>query len=573
MKKKFLVIIDILCFMFFSSCGEMTEVAIQESETISESVIISEENSEENESENQIQNYNVPENMTLTLKNINMNIDNCSEIFNMLKSLDFNSDLFITDTSKAEMEIKFEYNEDNEKYLIFSDAVGYIPSMNQDTIQFAEINNEFYDKITDVIINQIAENNFFAYYDEDIIYSEPYESHILDNFSSIIESGIYNEYFIEINSEYGDMVHDIDIFNEWKYYKIYSDCYYYDMIQKGDTGYECIDGETYQKYDSETSFLNNIINNYSYDESFYFTLKHQKYICEKYISGNNKCFLYFAEGELQFAIKLESDNIMIICNYHLYPKTQLVDSINAEEELSYIYSKYEKSALYFEESSESENYENELFDFSAERIRMEDIENPHIVENYRDFFDTADEFSIYITAKRGDLMMSNRATKSGDSYYYMSSTQVEGEEKIISENININDKNYSRCYYEDKPDNYTLYENASDGTSTDIYIYYLIQNNDRQDSDYVAKFIEAYNVMINNEVYMCEVWNMGGESDYYVYCKDNKIIAMDVIFYNKHEETVIEYMNEYAETEYISEPEHYNIHNSLTDENIKCEEE
>ena len=145
------------------------------------------------------------------------------------------------------------------------------------------------------------------------------------------------------------------------------------------------------------------------------------------------------------------------------------------------------------------------------------------------------------------------ATKSGINYYNKSGLQKAEEKAIINENLEFENKHYSRCYYENETLNYTLYDDAD---YSDIYIYYIIQNNDRPEFNDVDEFIEAYNVTINNEEYICEVWH-AGVTDFNVYCKDGKVIAIDTVFYGEHEYSVIEYLYDYAETENISEPEIY----------------
>lgn len=402
-------------------------------------------------------------------------------------------------------------------------------------------------------LQAVAEDILF--YGNEITYSEVYceQSDMAKRNFDIINSGIYEEYFIE-----SDKIHDFLEFDNYTYYSEKSEnngCY--DFIGKNGEYYECYDSDIrYNKTDNcIKSFLRNIIDNYTYTESCYFTAFNEKYICEKYVSGDNICLLYFCEDDICCAALLDENGTHIIENYHLYESGNMLN----EDFMIEKFNQCRQSIHHSEEEHENHfNYsfnfnQNNNFDFDAERIRGENIENPHIVESYREYFDTADEFSIYITAKRGELMQYDYATKSGINYYNKSGLQKADEKAIINENLEFENRYYSRCYYENETLNYTLYD---DSDYSDIYIYYIIQNNDRPEFNDVDEFIEAYNVTINNEEYICEVWH-AGVTDFNVYCKDGKVIAIDTIFYDEHEYSVIEYLYDYAETENISEPEIY----------------
>lgn len=402
-------------------------------------------------------------------------------------------------------------------------------------------------------LQAVAEDILF--YGNEITYSEIYceQSEIAKRCLDTLKSGIYNEYFIESGK-----AHDFYSFGNYIYYTERSENNdYYDFIGKDSEYYERHSSESgYYKTDNcITSFLYDVMNNYEYKESCYFTAFNEKYICEKYVSGDNICLLYFCEGDICCAALLDENGTHIIENYHLYESGNMLN----EDFMIEKFNQCRQSIHHSEEEHENNfNYsfnfnQNNNFDFDAERIRGENIENPHIVESYREYFDTADEFSIYITARRGELMQYEYATKSGINYYNKSGLQKAEEKAIINENLEFENKHYSRCYYENETLNYTLYDDAD---YSDIYIYYIIQNNDRPEFNDVDEFIEAYNVTINNEEYICEVWH-AGVTDFNVYCKDGKVIAIDTVFYGEHEYSVIEYLYDYAETENISEPEIY----------------
>ena len=403
----------------------------------------------------------------------------------------------------------------------------------------------------------VAENTLF--YGNEIKYSDFYceQSETAKKCFDTVKSGIYNEYFIESGK-----AHDFYSFGNYIYYTERSENNdYYDFIGKDSEYYERhSSGSEYYKTDNcITSFLYDVMNNYEYKESCYFTAYNEKYTCEIYSSGDNICILYFREGDICCAVYTDENGTHIIENYHLYESGNMLN----EQFMLEQFNQCQQNIHHNEEEQHENNFDcsfnfnqNNNFDFDAERIRGENIENPHIVESYREYFDTADEFSIYITAKRGELMQYEYATKSGINYYNKSGLQKADEKAIINENLEFENKHYSRCYYEDETLNYTLYD---DSDYSDIYIYYIIQNNDRPEFNDVDEFIEAYNVTINNEKYICEVWH-AGVTDFNVYCKDGKVIAIDTVFYGEHEYSVIEYLYDYAETENISEPEIYNTY-------------
>lgn len=556
MNKKLSALIISLSILTFSACGETEETQLPESDNISETQTTSEEVTESTDN-NEIS----PASISICFGNNEMEISEKDFMYlDTLKNLDFTrSDFSVTDTSNTIATIKINYEtmiiDNTEKYLIFPDAVGYISSEYNNSIQFVQTDSEFYSNFINQLMPLIAENTFF--YGENISYSEynNNQGSMIDKYSDIINSKIYSEYFIE-----NDTVHNLDVFNEWTSCIEFTNQYYYDIIENNSIGYERNnDYDVFQKVEitpenHRTAFISDIIDNYSFSESRCFTAYNAEYACEKYISDNNcQCLLYFRDGNLEYALQFKDNEFHVIMNYCLYEYGEMLSEKAMSEHFQHCENNvYDDNSDDFEYSFEYNV--NNVFDFDAERIRGENIENPHIVESYREFFDTAGEFSIYITAKRGNLMMYDYATKSGENYYTRSGLQKAGEKNIVTEDIEIDNRHYSRCCYEDEIEDYTLY---GDADYADIYIYYIIQNNDRPEFDDVDEFVEAYNVTINNEEYICEVWH-AGVTDFNVYCKDGKVIAIDTIFYNEHEQSVIEYIYDYAEPENIKEPEIYN---------------
>lgn len=574
MRKKFLVSLLALTVLSFSACGEQTEIP----QDIEESVYNSEtETSTEVVSEETIQ-QSKPKDITVSCGNLSSTISgDYFTVFEELTSIDFSqsSDLFITDTSTALMTVKMNFStflsNNTQTYIIFPDAVGYIPSKNTDSISFISADADFCKSLVEKILPAISEKQIFAYSDiSDVSDNFVEQSEYLSRYREILESGVYNEYFTELGTDSGDKIHDFSIINDYVYYREESgsgfsenSTGYYDIIAKGNIGYERYSDSAiwYQtEYTGTYSpYIKNITDNSTYSESYTLTAYGQKCLCEKYISQDGKSYLlYFDEyGNISGFSEFDGKKIRFFINYSLYESGGLLDV----QKMTEIFSNAEQNVYIETPSPSEENYNysfehnaNNIFDFDAERIRGENIENPHIVENMRNYFDTADEFTIYITAQRDDLRMSDYATKSGDSYYTKSELQNGNEKNIITENIEIDGKFYSRCQYEGENEPFTLY----DADSADIYIYYIIQNNDRPEFNDVDQFVEAYKVTINNEEYICEVWH-AGVTDFNVYCKDGRVVAIDTVFYDEHEQTVIEYMYDYPETQYITLPENYNI--------------
>lgn len=202
------------------------------------------------------------------------------------------------------------------------------------------------------------------------------------------------------------------------------------------------------------------------------------------------------------------------------------------------------------------HYENDIFDFSAERIRGEDIENPHIVEFYRDFFDTADSFTFSRSSQRGDLYMEDYHTRSGEDYLDRTTTQKGVEKAILSDCLRVDGQYYSQCIYEDETEDWHK-DVYNDDFQPEQYIDGLLQ---RQKPDAYREdpvFMEAYMVTIGEEEYICEVWDIHSKYPVRVYCQDGRIVAMDSIFYDIHEETIIETFTETADMEKLTAPEKY----------------
>lgn len=367
-----------------------------------------------------------------------------------------------------------------------------------------------------------------------------------------VDSGKYSENYTRSDGEHSGSV-TLVVFEDWIYYELtgYGG---YELITCDGVGRKAVSGNWYYEditlpeEHSYRSQLSTITEKMEFADSVEFTAENRTYLCERYTDGGKmNCYICFDRaGDIQCMTVTDGVRYNDFRNYSLSTEYGVYTAPVMEGLYDRIEQNYDP--LYPKEL----HYENNLFDFSAERIRGENIDNPHIVEQYREFFDTAEEFSISISAQRGDLMMWNYATRAGEDYYYRSGTKKGREAKIITEYIEKDGQHFDRCYYEVEEEPYRL---TSSGGG--LYVYYLLQNNDHPGTDYVASFVEAYTVSINNEEYICEVWSMGGEPLYHAYCKDGEVVAMDVIFYDEHEETVIEYFRDEAETEYIVTPEQY----------------
>ena len=61
---------------------------------------------------------------------------------------------------------------------------------------------------------------------------------------------------------------------------------------------------------------------------------------------------------------------------------------------------------------------------------------------------------------------------------------------------------------------------------------------------------------IQEENYICEVWH-SGLTDYNIYCKDDRVVAMEAYYKIGTEQSVIEYLSDDAEMEYIVMPDDY----------------
>lgn len=190
------------------------------------------------------------------------------------------------------------------------------------------------------------------------------------------------------------------------------------------------------------------------------------------------------------------------------------------------------------------------FDFEAERIRGESIENPHIVDTYREFFDTAEEFTVRITSKRGEYMADDFVTKSSDGSFARNASVNEDDAPLVLDTILFGGKYYQRCRYLKEYKKYTSY--PLDEYNNYAYVGSIIQRDHTGLGD--DEFVEAYMVTVGQEEYVCEVWHTG-ETDYRFYCRDGRIIAFDADYMIGMEKSVIELCTDTAESQYIAEPD------------------
>lgn len=383
------------------------------------------------------------------------------------------------------------------------------------------------------------------------------QKRFLEYYLTKVNTGKYNEHYQMSDGEHSGNV-ELVVYEDWISYNLIGNGGY-EMVTCDGVGRRAKSGNWY--YEDITlpedhtyhSQLQAITEKMEFADSVEFTAinsdyEERTYFCERYTDGDKlTCYICFNRaGEICCMTITDGVRYNDITDYSL--STEF--GVYSAPYMEVLYDRFEQN--YLPLFPKETHYENDIFDFSAERIRGENIDNPHIVEKYRSFFDTAEAFTISISAQRNDLMMWNYATKSGEDFYTMDALRKGKEDKIITEHITKDGQQFYRCYSEEKEEQYRL-TNGDAG----LYIYYLIQNNDRPEYGDVAAFVEAYNVTVNDEEYICEVWTLGSEKEYSAYCKDGVIVAIDVIFYDEHEETIIESLYDYAEPEYIITPEQY----------------
>lgn len=340
-----------------------------------------------------------------------------------------------------------------------------------------------------------------------------------------------------------------------------SDIEPYSLICRGSTGYKSSDfGETYERTDvsvddKRKTFAQTLTESCEYDGGFTFSGAGEGFICEKYTAGDYAFYytLINDAGKISGVLCYNGIYFTFIRDYELTDQCGYCSL----EDLKKSFEAAKESCA--DDSNPTEiadgvffNAENR-FDFEAEKVEGEEIENPHIVESYRDFFDTAEEFTIRITSDRDDYLTEIYATQSKDGYYRKNTSRSGTDEPIISEELYVGGDYYMRCCSYSVSLDYTKYP-MDEYTSERVYVTSIIQRSAiYPDED---TFVRAYNVTVGGEDYICEVWH-AGETDFKFYCKGEEIIAYEAEYGIGTENGVIETLEEKADKKQIKAPESY----------------
>lgn len=505
-------------------------------------------------------------------------------LLNRLEGLTFteDADAWTDDSDMGQRIIDFSvrYEDMMAVYVVHENVVCLsIISGTQETYYSAAIDGTQYQTIISCFLPCIAEKYFYGTYDVERGRSSE-ETGRLTGYLDVAGGKDYTEQYIRVCKNDQTEYNILERYDTYLYYERYEFSVndldladtvgYYSVVSDGRKGYERYN--EYPNWDVIPSeqvpdpdpLLTGLVDRDEPDDIWLLRENGQDIINEVYVSDAGElCLAYFGEDTCKLAY-VKDGNVEFITNYHAF-----CDERGADE-TAQIFDTIENMVLHgngdggtqdIEDSQDGQGTgnqfkysfafnENSLFDFEAERIRGENIENPHVVESYRDYFETADSYTIRITSRRGDMRMYSFTTKSGDDYYYEDGLQNYGEKCLISKSLGVDGKNFYQIYEEGETVTYNL--DVYNGSG--LYVAPIIWADGEYSDD--DTFVEAYEVTIQEENYICEVWH-SGLTDYNIYCKDDRVVAMEAYYKIGTEQGVIEYLSDDAEMEYIVMPDDY----------------
>ncbi len=512
------------------------------------------------------------------------------ESLDMLTKLDYD-DGFENCYGDPVLEIDLVENDMLYSYIIYTDRIVFIDNYSIYD-KCAKISKAELNLILDELMPVIGDNYFYSGCEIGEKYKE--QSEHLDSYDALISTNRFEEHYRITNDPNGQRIYhqyfDNDNFGymEMQYRLNAADLpdvsHYYEAEYNGMFAYENNDfyGEK-TRVDKEDlpelePFKDEIFVNMMYESSRKLTYKDTEIIREHYNGGSSKkCVAYFEDAGMN-GVLYEDGRISIISCYAIdergafdgdfssgfiaepqindtYEESSVDEDAGSDNNIENNSGNNDASSGWDDELIQSYDYytefnENNLFDFEAERVKGENIENPGIVENYRSLFVTGNDYTVYITSMRADGYLSCQyTTQAGENYFMERVSQVPGEWTIIGNDVCVGGRKYYKSYYAGEDEEYTL---DPYGDEYGAFVELIIQGGDIFDDE----FVEAYYVYINDEEYICEVWHTG-VTNYFVYCKDGKVIVMEDDHEPNFTRYVVEYVYTYAETEKIVEPEEY----------------
>ncbi len=499
------------------------------------------------------------------------------------------------------LEIELVENDKIYDYIIYTDRVVYIDYYSIYD-KCAEITKAEFNIILDQLLPVIGDNYFYA----GCVTGEKYKekSEHTKKYDDMITTNRFEEHYMVTNDPKGQWIYynykDNENYGYMEMQFRVNDAnlpdvsHYYEFEYNGMFAYE-----NHDFYGEKTRISNDdmpeikplkeqILGDMMYESSCKLTYKDCEIIRERYnIGSTKKCVAYFEDAGMN-AVLYQDGKISTIAYYSIDAKgtfdgdyssgfigepqvnstysnsnSHIDDNINHNEVSNSGNvdggSNNNTSTSWDEEIVEDYDYYTKFnkynrFDFEAERVKGDNIDNPGIVELYRNIFVKGNCYTVYITSLREDgYMTSQYTTQSGENYYSESISEVPGEYVMIGNDVCVAGRKYYRLCYAGENDKYTL---DPYGDEYGAYVGPIIQGSSVEELD-DDEFVEAYYIYINDEEYICEVWH-AGVTDFFVYCKDNQVIAIEADYkaagFTRY---VVEYVFDYAQIEKIVEPVDY----------------
>ncbi len=499
------------------------------------------------------------------------------------------------------LEIELVENDKIYDYIIYTDRVVYIDNYSIYD-KCAKLTKSDFNLILDQLLPVIGDNYFYS----GCVTGEKYkeESEYVKKYDDKIATNRFEEHYVVTNDPKGQLVYynyrDNDNYGYMEMQYRINDAnlpdilHYYEFEYNGMFAYE-----NHDFYGEKTRISNDdmpeikplkeqILGDMMYESSCKLTYKDSEIIRERYnIGSTKKCVAYFEDAGMN-AVLYQNGKITTIAYYSINEKGAFDGDYSngfiAEPQVNDTYvnsngdvgdnlndnalsnsstidddSNNNTSSVWNEEFAKDYDYytefnRNNRFDFEAERVKGESIDNPGIVESYRNIFVKGTCYTVYITSLREDgYMTSQYTTQSVENYYSESISEVPGEYVMIGNDVCVAGRKYYRLCYAGENEKYTL---DPYGDEYGAYVGPIIQGSDVEELN-DDEFVEAYYVYINDDEYICEVWH-AGVTDFYVYCKNNQVIAIEADYkaagFTRY---VVEYVFDYAQIEKIVEPADY----------------
>ncbi|MBE5933615.1 MAG: hypothetical protein E7263_09380 [Lachnospiraceae bacterium] len=518
----------------------------------------------------------------------------------MLTQLDYN-DGFEECFGNPVLEIELVENDKIYDYIIYTDRVIYIDYYSIYD-KCAEITKAEFNLLLDQLLPVIGDNYFYAGCETGEKYKE--KSEHTKKYDEMIATNRFEEHYAITNDPKGQWIYynykDNDNYGYMEMQFRINDAnlpdvsHYYEFEYNGMYAYE-----KYDFYGEKTRINNDdmpeiiplkeqILGDMMYESSSKLTYKDCEIIRERYnIGSSKKCVAYFEDAGMN-AVLYQDGKIYTIAYYSIDEKGAFDGDYSsgfiAQPQANNTYSNLNSNIddnTNDNEISNSGNVDGDLnnntssvwneeivgdydyytkfnkynkFDFEAERVKGDSIDNPGIVESYRNIFVKGNCYTVYITSLREDgYMTSQYTTQSGDDYFSESISEVPGEYVMIGNDVCVAGRKYYRLCYEGENEKYKL---DPYGGEYGPYVGPIIQGSETEELN-DDEFVEAYYVYINDDEYICEVWH-AGVTDFFVYCKNNEVIAIEADYkaagFTKY---VVEYVFDYAQIEKIVEPSDY----------------